>query len=224
MSGQDTFGLSLRRARQHRGVSLADIASQTNVKVELWEDLERNDFTRWPAGIYARTWIRAYADLIGADPNKTVDDFCRWFPQGDRRAEPELRRHADIVGHELAWHGDPRPGDGDRRAAAPAAPPDKPNGIHPRHIRLIAAACDLGVVLILVLAATALLPAGRWPALAIVATLYHAISLTFLGCTPAVWAIDAVARARPELQRRGGVLAFRRLTQPPSAEIPPTRR
>jgi len=82
MSPRDAFGPNLRRQRLERGVSLEEIAQSTKVIVSLWAGLERNDLSRWPTGIYARSYLRDYARAIGADPESTVDEFCRWFPQG----------------------------------------------------------------------------------------------------------------------------------------------
>jgi transcriptional regulator with XRE-family HTH domain len=120
MSERDAFGPNLRRIRLQRGVSIDQIVKATNVSKALWEGLERNDFARWPAGIYARANIRSYAQAIGADPESTVDDFCRWFPQGDRRAELVIRGQAEIVGHQdLQWRDHVPPvADSDRRGAA----------------------------------------------------------------------------------------------------------
>jgi Helix-turn-helix domain len=84
--------------------------------------LERNDLSRWPTGLYARAYVRTYAQLIGADPESTVDEFCRLFPQGDRRGERLIRGQAEIVNHPLAWQ-ETVPAELDRRGGrAPAAP------------------------------------------------------------------------------------------------------
>jgi transcriptional regulator with XRE-family HTH domain len=101
MSGREAFGPNLRRVRIQRGVSLQQIATETNVSEVLWAAMERNDFSRWPNGIFARAFIRDYAKLIGADPDATVDEFCRWFPHGDRRALGQIRGQAAIVNHAL---------------------------------------------------------------------------------------------------------------------------
>ena len=128
MSERDAFGPNLRRIRVQRGVSIDQIVAGTNVGAPLWEGLEENDFARWPTGIYARSYVRSYAKAIGVDPEATVDDFCRWFPHGDRRAELVIRGHAEIIGHQdLQWrdHVPPTVIEGDRRAgaAAKALPP-----------------------------------------------------------------------------------------------------
>src|SRR4029450_10920741 len=117
MSAREAFGSNLRRTRVQRGVSLEQIAQRTKVSLDLWEAMERNDFSRWPSGIFARAYIRAYAVAIGVDPESTVDEFCRWFPQGDRRIGDVIRGQAEIVGHPLEWKDEVPPSvkAGDRR-------------------------------------------------------------------------------------------------------------
>src|SRR5262249_38193041 len=109
MRAQGAFGPNLRRIRIQRGISLDTIARETKVPVELWDGLEHNDFSRWPTGVFARSYIRDYARMIGVDPESAVDEFCRWFPQGDRRALKLVREQAKIVGHEFHGHGDVPP-------------------------------------------------------------------------------------------------------------------
>lgn len=122
MSARGAFGPNLRRLRMQRGISLEFIAQETKVNAAIWAGLEKNDLSRWPSGIYARAYIRSYAQLIGADPEATVDEFCRLFPNGDRRAERLIRGQAEIVGHPLAWK-DPVSGDADRRGGGNAEAP-----------------------------------------------------------------------------------------------------
>ena len=123
-SERDAFGPNLRRIRVQRGISIYEIVTATNVSAALWEGLENNDLKRWPTGIYARAYVRSYAKVIGADPESTVDDFCRWFPQGDRRAEIVIRGHAEIIGHHDLQYRDhlpPAAGESDRRGTAAGA-------------------------------------------------------------------------------------------------------
>src|SRR5262249_48726633 len=86
MSEKEAFGPRLRRERERRGISLEHIALVTNVGVELWMGLEKNDFSLWPGGLFARAFVRDYASAIGLDADDIVEDFCRLFPVGDRRA------------------------------------------------------------------------------------------------------------------------------------------
>ena len=97
MNPQETFVTRLRRHRQRNGITLDEIAAETRVKRELLEALENNDLAEWPRGLYARAWIRAYASAVGLDPIDTVDEFCRLFPHGDRRASGTIQEIATIV-------------------------------------------------------------------------------------------------------------------------------
>jgi transcriptional regulator with XRE-family HTH domain len=97
MNPQEAFVTQLRRQRQKTRVSLDEIAADLRVKRELLEALENNDLSEWPRGLYARAWIRTYADAVGLDPLDTVDEFCRLFPQGDRRVQSTIQEIAAIV-------------------------------------------------------------------------------------------------------------------------------
>jgi cytoskeletal protein RodZ len=141
MSAREAFGPNLRRVRVQAGVSLQTIVDTTNVSQVLWEGLERNDLSRWPNGIFARAFVREYAQLVGLDPDATIDEFCRCFPQGDRRAEPVLRGSAEIVNHQLEWqdHVPPTVAEGDRRGSGsppPAMAPKPSEGLFSKMARL----------------------------------------------------------------------------------------
>jgi transcriptional regulator with XRE-family HTH domain len=117
MTPQETFVIRLRRYRQRNRVSLEEIAAETRVKPELLEALERNDLSEWPRGVYARAWIRAYASAVGLDPIDTVDEFCRLFPQGNRRVQPTIEEIAAIVAQPSEYRPEVAP-DMDRRRSA----------------------------------------------------------------------------------------------------------
>ncbi len=114
MTSQDVFVGRLRRYRERSGIPLAEIVVLTNIKRDLLEAFERNDLSGWPRGLYARAWIRAYASVVGLDPIDTVDEFCRLFPQGDRRAGRLIHDMSAIIGHQSEYQ-DYRPADAERR-------------------------------------------------------------------------------------------------------------
>ena len=127
MTPQETFVTRLRRHRQRCRVSLDEMAAETRVKRELLEALENNDLSAWPRGLFARAWIRMYASVVGLDPGDTVDEFCRLFPQGDRRSQGTIRDIASIVASPSELKDD-FPPELDRRggAARAEAPPPAP--------------------------------------------------------------------------------------------------
>jgi len=123
MSPQETFVTRLRRNRQRCRVSLDEIAAEIRVKPELLEALENNDLSGWPRGLYARAWIRTYAQAVGLEPSDTVDEFCRLFPQGDRRANGTIREIASIVAAPPAYQDEYS---GPERRNRPPEPPLAP--------------------------------------------------------------------------------------------------
>ncbi len=101
------FGTRLREARERKGVSLRHIADATRISVSFLESLERNDISRLPGGIFSRAFVRSYAIEVGLDPEATVDDFIRQFPQ-----------ESVVVGHTAASGAEERESfESDRRMA-----------------------------------------------------------------------------------------------------------
>jgi hypothetical protein len=195
-----------------RGVSLERIASATKVNAELWSGLEQNNFSRWPTGIYARAYVRAYALEVGVDPDNTVDEFCRLFPNGDRRAERVVRKQAALVGHDLRWKDDLVGSVRDeKRASVPADESDFPPVAFTRTGRAVAAATDLIAVAGAAMAIKTLSPLGWGASIAAGAVAYHAVSLIALGSTPAVWVIETYLAHRHPTATLAGAQRFPRL-------------
>ena len=74
------FGVRLKDARQRNGISLETIATTTKVNESLFVALERGDLSRWPIGIYRRSFFRAYATAIGVSVDSAVNEFVKLFP------------------------------------------------------------------------------------------------------------------------------------------------
>ena len=76
----ETLGARLRLQRERQQVSLTTIAEQTKIKASLLEELERDDASHWPSGIFRRSFIRTYAQAIGLDPDPVVREFMETHP------------------------------------------------------------------------------------------------------------------------------------------------
>ena len=74
------FGQRLRLERERRRITLASIAANTKISLHLLEGLERGQLSRWPSGIFRRSFIRAYAEAIGLDPDDLTREFLERFP------------------------------------------------------------------------------------------------------------------------------------------------
>ena len=213
MSEREAFGPNLRRIRVQRGISLERISEATKVSADFWVGLERNDFSRWPSGIYARAYVRAYAFEIGVDPEATVNEFCRWFAQGDRRASRVVKEQAAIVGHDLQWKDDLAPGMIDRRAPTPVPQPDVLSPAFTRMRRFTAAGADLAAILVVSILLKEFVVSGWLTTVAAVAAIYHTAALVSIGSSPAVWVLETYLESRhPEVRRTKSSPKFVRLT------------
>jgi len=211
MGEREAFGPNLRRIRVQRGISLEQIAAATKVSQDLWSGLERNDLSRWPTGIYARSYVRAYALQLGVDAETTVDDFCRFFPQGDRRVARVVREQAALVGHQSEWKDElTAKVERNRRAVVEADEPPPVLGFT-RTGRIIAAIVDTSAVIGVAAGVSSGLGVGKASSLAFVALGYHVVSLVVLGCTPTVWLLDTYLANRHPATHRATQPRFLRL-------------
>jgi transcriptional regulator with XRE-family HTH domain len=96
-----TFGTRLRLQREDQQISLAAIADQTKIKLSLLEGLERDDLSRWPTGIFRRSYFRAYARAIGLEPDRVLNEFQALYP--DSEANEEVAR-AIVEARQLNGH------------------------------------------------------------------------------------------------------------------------
>lgn len=86
MAESDSLGPRLKEAREARGVQLRAIATTSKISMAALEALERGDFSRLPGGIYARSFIRSYAEHVGLDPEETVRAFNAEMTRREREA------------------------------------------------------------------------------------------------------------------------------------------
>ena len=201
MSDRDTFGPRLRSERERRGISIETIVTVTKVGADLWLGLERNDFSKWPSGIFARAFVRDYAKAVGLDADDVVDEFCRLFPQGDRRAARIIKAQAEIIGHKPGSLEDPAlvPRQGDRRVSAQ----ERKVQARARRLKIaprtVAAAIDVSCTISLALIGPEVVGAGFWASTGVAALVYYSLSTILTGASLGTRAVDLMRQRMPEL-------------------------
>ncbi len=170
-----SFGRRLRRERERRKIPLASIAENTKISVSFFEDLERDDPSRWPSGIFRKSFIRAYAQAVGLDPDETTREFMERFPDPN---DPDIA--------SLTSPGAPAP------TAAPARPvavplPARPRASAARNLtlsqRATSVAWDAGMIITCALLLSAVF-GSLWMPLSIVMGIYYAGGILVFGSTP----------------------------------------
>jgi transcriptional regulator with XRE-family HTH domain len=225
---RDTLGARLRTQRERKRIALSAIAERTKIRASVFEALERDDPSGWPAGIYRRAFVRAYAEAIGIDPEPVVREFVARFPdptedtpptppapaagahQPDELFEP-LRLTLADSDSRLARH--------DVRATAGGRQ------------RAYSALCDLAVVT--VAAVVGWMLAGLfWRPFTIATVCYYFGGIVLCGSSPATWlaerrfgrtrapaAAPAIVQLAAKRSRTGRVGQV----QPMSIELEPVR-
>ena len=68
-------GERLLVARNEKRVTVAEIAKELHISEQKVEALERNDFETLGAQVFAKGYIRKYAQMVGADADEVVADY-----------------------------------------------------------------------------------------------------------------------------------------------------
>jgi len=208
-----TFSARLRTARESNGVSLEQIAASSKINVSLLKALESGDVSRWPKGLFRRSYLRDYLRAVGLPVEPTVADFVRLFPdEEDRSIEMTVACEDDEApALSMTFEGND---DGWRVKVRPHA---------------AAAIIDTGIVLIASGGLALGLRADFWVALACISLFYYSVATTALGRSfGAYWVVDqnrrrwktaqSFAAHRDSLADR--VRRLRRLSIPGGSGIP----
>ncbi len=84
------FGENLRRERELRGITLAELSAATKIPLRYLTALENDEFDRLPGGIFNRGYVRSVAHYLGLDEREWVGAFVH-----AAKEEPEvLARYA----------------------------------------------------------------------------------------------------------------------------------
>jgi cytoskeletal protein RodZ len=67
-----TLGEELRRKREERGITLAEIAESTRIGTRFLKAIETDNFSTLPGGIFTRSFIRAYAKQVGMNEDEAI--------------------------------------------------------------------------------------------------------------------------------------------------------
>jgi hypothetical protein len=172
----------LRAERERRQIPLSSISANTKISASLLAALERGDLSRWPTGIFRRSFVRTYAAAVGLDPDEIAREFFAEFPEpldsSTNAASPNAR--AANPAHPSADNG------GLRLKLADAPTPFIAGPLlYGMRQRWAAMACDAGVVAVVALCVF-IATDNFWMPLAVAMAGYYLGGILLLGNTPGV--------------------------------------
>jgi transcriptional regulator with XRE-family HTH domain len=178
----ESFGHRLRRERERKQIPLTAIAANTKINVSLFEGLERDDVSRWPSGIYRRSFIRAYATAIGLNPEELAREFLGRFPDPDQPIDALAERTVP----RAQGFSHPAVESSLRLTLADAGVPFTGGRfLASMGRRLSAAACDVGVIAAVGVGLFVVLD-SFWMPFCVSTLLYYVGGILLLGNTPGV--------------------------------------
>jgi transcriptional regulator with XRE-family HTH domain len=68
-------------ARDRAGLTAADVARMTSLSPRTIAAIEEERYDELPAGIYARSFVRAYAETVGLDPDTILETLQLRLPE-----------------------------------------------------------------------------------------------------------------------------------------------
>jgi cytoskeleton protein RodZ len=86
-----SLGETLRRERQRRNLDLDQISRELKISSRFLEAIEEERFEKLPAGVFAKSFVRQYATLLGLEAEELVAEV-------QRRMTPEPQPGAPLTG------------------------------------------------------------------------------------------------------------------------------
>jgi len=88
------LGQALKKEREMRGVSLADIAKETRIGTRYLQALENEDFTMFSGIFYIRYYIKNYLQACGADETAFFNTYYDYLKAVmEKKGEPPPERY-----------------------------------------------------------------------------------------------------------------------------------
>jgi cytoskeleton protein RodZ len=86
------IGSSLRDARTRRGLELSQVERDTRIRPRYLQALEDERFDLLPGEAYAKGFLRTYADFLGLEGERFVDEYNSRFPVSEEPPNVKLAR------------------------------------------------------------------------------------------------------------------------------------
>lgn len=89
-----SIGDTLRRERLRRGWDLNKVSAETKISVHLLEAIEGDEIQRLPGGVFAKSFVRQYAHLLGLDEEELAAEAGQQFEPPEPASPIEAQRPA----------------------------------------------------------------------------------------------------------------------------------
>ena len=113
------FGKTLREAREAKGYTVGQLAEKTHIMHQIVEEMEIERFTRIPAPIYGRGFVKLYCEAVGLDPKPFIAAYME-LQSGKRASAAPAKPQARAI------QAPPKQAVAEPQATPPPKPADPP--------------------------------------------------------------------------------------------------
>ena len=78
-------GRMLKQVREKMGVELQTISKGTRINIKILEWIEEEAFEKLPALVYLKGFLRGYAQSLGLNPQKVVEEYLRVLTESKKK-------------------------------------------------------------------------------------------------------------------------------------------
>jgi cytoskeleton protein RodZ len=84
-----TIGDTLREARMRQKIDITEIESKTKIRAKYLRAMENEEFDLLPGSTFAKSFLRTYADALGLDAHRLVEEYrAQYEPRVDSDLPP----------------------------------------------------------------------------------------------------------------------------------------
>jgi len=97
------IGSTLREARTRARIDISEVEARTKIRAKYLRAIENEEWDLLPGPVYAKSFLRTYADFLGVDSRALLDEYKRRYERpSDHDARPIASLHRE---RERAFRG-----------------------------------------------------------------------------------------------------------------------
>ena len=78
-------GKTLKQVRERMGVELQTVSKETKINIKILESIEEETFKKLPALVYLKGFLKSYAQSLGLDPQKVIEEYIRFMEESKKK-------------------------------------------------------------------------------------------------------------------------------------------
>jgi cytoskeletal protein RodZ len=102
-----TIGDTLREARMRQKIDITEIEAKTKIRAKYLRAMENEEFDLLPGSTFAKSFLRTYADALGLDAHRLVEEYRAKYEPRDEGDLPPLSAQSRRPGRDRRYNRRP---------------------------------------------------------------------------------------------------------------------